>query len=233
MVEEKDKLMWPLLSPENECSVILWDFSGNERIEEYGLMLKWRTNETHIYDERVRVSYSTAKLNISLNTEVLVAGKQAFITCTLPDLCLGSDPNLTWKGLSSKKLYDIRYPRKMNTHLIFSQQLLYMPVPEDHQAEITCEATFGRNRSASATMTLKVHSHPQILNSSACSLQQDQLTCVCVSQGVPLPDIHWPLQNNADLNMVRASDCHITVKSTFTMTVEDLTRIGSLVCQQK
>lgn len=35
---------------------------------------------------------------------------------------------------------------------------------------------------------------------------------VCVCQGVPLPDILWPLQNNADLNMVRASDGHITVK---------------------
>ncbi len=83
------------------------------------------------------------KLNISLNTEVLVVGKQTFVTCKLQDLCLGSDPKVTWKGLSSKKFSDIRYPRKIHTYLIFSQQLLYTPVPEDHQAEIICEATFG------------------------------------------------------------------------------------------
>lgn len=59
MVEEQANLMWPLRSPEHECSIILWDFSGHERIEEYGLMLKWGTNETHIYDERITVSYST------------------------------------------------------------------------------------------------------------------------------------------------------------------------------
>ncbi|RXN12814.1 sialic acid-binding Ig-like lectin 6 [Labeo rohita] len=135
MVEEQANLMWPLRSPEHECSIILWDFSGHERIEEYGLMLKWGTNETHIYDERITVSYSTA--------------------------------------------------------------------------------------------------HPQILNSSACSLQKVLLTCVCVSQGVPLPDIHWPLQSNADSNIVRTSDGHITVRSTYTMTVEDLTSISSPVCVSK
>ncbi|XP_050962367.1 sialic acid-binding Ig-like lectin 12 [Labeo rohita] len=233
MVEEQANLMWPLRSPEHECSIILWDFSGHERIEEYGLMLKWGTNETHIYDERITVSYSTAKLNISLNTEALVAGQQTYIYCRFPDLCLGSYPKVTWTGLGSKKHLDVGYPRKMNNYLIYSQQLLYTAAPRDHQAEITCEATFGKNLSANGTMTLTVHSHPQILNSSACSLQKVLLTCVCVSQGVPLPDIHWPLQSNADSNIVRTSDGHITVRSTYTMTVEDLTSISSPVCVSK
>lgn len=229
-MERKDGLLRPLASILEECSIVLWDFSGHERVEEYGVMLEWGTNETHVYDERVAVSYSAAKLNISLHSEVLEAGKRTIIICSLPDLCLNSDPIVTWKGLNSKQLRRLRFPREMETYLMYSEQLFYTPVPEDHQAEITCEATFGKNLSASATMTLTVHSHPQILNSSTCSLKQDLLTCVCVSQGVPLPDVHWPLQNNIDFNTVVSSDGHITVRSTFTMKVVDLTSISSPVC---
>lgn len=229
-MERKDGLLRPLASILEECSIVLWDFSGHERVEEYGVMLEWGTNETHVYDERVAVSYSAAKLNISLHTEVLEAGKRTIIVCSLPDLCLNSDPIVTWKGLNSKQLRRLRFPREMETYLMYSEQLFYTPVPEDHQAEITCEATFGKNLSTSATMTLTVHSHPQILNSSTCSLKQDLLTCVCVSQGVPLPDVHWPLQNNIEFNTVVTSDGHITVRSTFTMTVVDLTSISSPVC---
>ncbi len=70
---------------------------------------------------------------------------------------------------------------------------------------------------------------PQILNSSACSLLKDRLTCVCVSQGVPLPDIHWPLLHNKHhLNKARAS--YITVKSSFTMTVVNFTSNSTVMC---
>ncbi len=47
-----------IISPENEYSVILWDFSGHERIEKYKIMLKWRTKETHLWWEGQKGSYS-------------------------------------------------------------------------------------------------------------------------------------------------------------------------------
>lgn len=39
-------------------------FSGHKRIEEYRLMLKWGTNEIHIYDERVKLSYSSGMFDL-------------------------------------------------------------------------------------------------------------------------------------------------------------------------
>lgn len=51
---------------------------------------------------------------------------------------------------------------------------------------------------------------------------------MCVSQGVPLPDIHWPLlQDKSDFMTFRASDDHVTVNSTFMITAEDF---GAVIC---
>lgn len=200
----------------------------------------------------------TVKMNISLSAEVLVATKKTLLTCSLSDLCLASDPKITWKGLRSNQYFPLRYRLKDEKVLKYYETLHYTPVPEEHQAEITCEVTFGKNLTASASVTLTVHceygniSHrclfilspfgivhilyvfaaePQILNSSACTRQQDLLTCVCVSQGVPLPDIHWPLlQDKSDFTTVRASDGHMTVNSTFMITAEDFGRIGTVIC---
>lgn len=217
-IERKNGLT-KTLSTLQECSVILWDLIGQDRTEEYGFMLELTTHEKHIFTERVNVFYSAAKVNITLSTDVLVATKMAILTCSISNLCPGSDSKVTWKGLGSKPL-----PME-------NKELHFIPVPEDHQAEITCEVTFGKNLTASATVTLTVQSQPQILNSSACTLKQDLLTCVCVSQGVPLPDIHWPLlQDNQNFNPFRASDHHVTVNSTFTMTAEDFGSKGAVIC---
>lgn len=50
---------------------------------------------------------------------------------------------------------------------------------------------------------------------------------MCVSQGVPLPDIHWPLLQDKS---IRSSDGHMIVNSTFTITAEDFGRIGTVIC---
>lgn len=101
--------------------------------------------------------FHTVKMNISQSTEVLVATKRTVITCSLSDLCLASDPKMTWKGLRSKQYFPLRYRLKEGNALKYYEQLVYTPVPEDHQAEITCEVTFGKNLTASATVALTVH----------------------------------------------------------------------------
>lgn len=47
--------------------------------------------------------------------------------------------------------------KEMHEYSGYSERVLYTPVPEDHQAEITCEAMFGKNQSASAKTVLTVH----------------------------------------------------------------------------
>ncbi|XP_073689414.1 sialic acid-binding Ig-like lectin 14 isoform X2 [Garra rufa] len=228
-VQKKDGLMRPMISTESECSVVLWDLQ--DTTEEYGFMLEWGANERHVFPDRVKVASCVAKVELTPSTysNDLVAGEETFFNCSLSKHCPGIDPKITWKGLSSKPLLTQKSQKEMHKYSGYSEQLLYTPIPEDHRAEITCEATFGENLTASAKTILTVHSHPQILNSSACTLLQDRLTCVCVSQGVPLPDIHWPLlQNKHYLIKSRASYKHTT--STFTMTVGNFTSNSTVMC---
>ncbi|XP_043091234.1 sialic acid-binding Ig-like lectin 12 isoform X2 [Puntigrus tetrazona] len=221
-------LMGPRISTESECSVVLWD--ARETPEEYGFMLEWGANERHVFPDRVKVVSCVAKVELTPSTYAkdLLAGEETVFKCSLSNHCPGIDPKITWKGLSSTQVIQ-QSKKEMLENSGYSEQLLYVPLPEDHQAEITCEATFGKNLSASAKTMLTVHSHPQILNSSACSLQQDQLTCVCVSQGVPLPDIHWPLLPSKHY-FTKARASHITVRSTFTMTVVKFTSNSTVTC---
>ncbi|XP_016397599.1 uncharacterized protein LOC107731123 isoform X1 [Sinocyclocheilus rhinocerous] len=228
-VQKKNGLMRPMISTESECSVVLRDVWDTP--EEYGFMLEWGANERHIFPDRVKVASCVAKVELTPSTysKNLLAGNETFFNCSLSKHCPGIDPKIAWKGFSSKPLLIQKSKKELHEYSGYSERLLYTPVPEDHQAEITCEATFGKYLSASAKTVLTVHSHPQILNSSACSLQQDLLTCVCVSQGVPLPDIHWPLlQNKHHFTKGRAS--YVTVRSTFTMIVVNFTSNSTVMC---
>ncbi|KAM9512358.1 sialic acid-binding Ig-like lectin 5 isoform 2-T2 [Salvelinus alpinus] len=47
------------------------------------------------------------------------------------------------------------------------------------------------NRTLTASIVVTVMYHPVILNASGCVIQAKVMTCVCVSQGVPLPLIGW------------------------------------------
>ncbi|XP_045574350.1 sialic acid-binding Ig-like lectin 5 [Salmo salar] len=60
----------------------------------------------------------------------------------------------------------------------------------EHPGEYVCKAQH-LNRTLTASTVVTVIYHPVILNASGCVIQAKVMTCVCVSQGVPLPVIGW------------------------------------------
>ncbi|KAM9512383.1 sialic acid-binding Ig-like lectin 14 [Salvelinus alpinus] len=60
----------------------------------------------------------------------------------------------------------------------------------EHAGEYVCKAQHF-NRTLTASIVVTVMYHPVILNASGCVIQAKVMTCVCVSQGVPLPLIGW------------------------------------------
>ncbi|XP_041728578.1 sialic acid-binding Ig-like lectin 5 [Coregonus clupeaformis] len=65
-------------------------------------------------------------------------------------------------------------------------------VTREHAGEYVCTAQH-LNRTMTASTVVTVMYHPVILPGSGCVDQAEVMTCVCVSQGVPLPLIEWPL----------------------------------------
>ncbi|XP_045071627.1 sialic acid-binding Ig-like lectin 11 [Coregonus clupeaformis] len=68
-------------------------------------------------------------------------------------------------------------------------------VTREHAGEYVCTAQhLNRTMTASTVVTVMYHPViPVILPGSGCVDQAEVMTCVCVSQGVPLPLIEWPL----------------------------------------
>lgn len=62
---------------------------------------------------------------------------------------------------------------------------------------------------------------PKVLKTSGCKVQSEVLTCVCISEGSPLPTIRWPLLKNYAEYSVFTSVSKDTINSTFTLPVKD------------
>ncbi|XP_010788704.1 uncharacterized protein [Notothenia coriiceps] len=88
---------------------------------------------------------------------------------------------------------------------------------EHHNSNVTCEVSFRKNITAEETVTLNVTFYPKILNGSKCEVQSGVLTCVCISKGIPLPYIIWPLLNNHSEYSVITTVSHQTIHSTLTV----------------
>ncbi|XP_048016886.1 uncharacterized protein LOC125248806 [Megalobrama amblycephala] len=74
-----------------------------------------------------------------------------------------------------------------------SSIMTFHPEPEHHNTKLTCTVIFQKIIRTESTVILEVRYAPKILNSSRCLVWGDELTCMCVSSGVPLPQIYWPM----------------------------------------
>uniref|UniRef100_A0A8C4DEF2 Ig-like domain-containing protein n=1 Tax=Dicentrarchus labrax TaxID=13489 RepID=A0A8C4DEF2_DICLA len=62
---------------------------------------------------------------------------------------------------------------------------------------------------------------PKILKHSGCKVQSEVLTCMCISEGLPLPTIRWPLlKNHTEYSFITTVSSY-TVNSTVSLSVKD------------
>uniref|UniRef100_A0A3P9BNV0 B-cell receptor CD22 n=1 Tax=Maylandia zebra TaxID=106582 RepID=A0A3P9BNV0_9CICH len=91
----------------------------------------------------------------------------------------------------------------------------------EDSGQYTCTATHldtTVTSSVSFIFTLKIIPH---LDVSECVLQAEVLTCVCVSEGFPLPTIKWPLLGNHKEYAIKTTVSNHTVNSTVSLKVKN------------
>lgn len=67
---------------------------------------------------------------------------------------------------------------------------------------------------------------PKILPTSQCTVRSDVLTCVCTSQGSPVPTVKWPIVRNLTEYSVTTSVSGDTVNSTLVLAAqEDIAKV--------
>ncbi|XP_040899426.1 sialic acid-binding Ig-like lectin 16 isoform X2 [Toxotes jaculatrix] len=101
-----------------------------------------------------------------------------------------------------------------------SATLIISDVTAEHSGQYICTAkhldTTVRVR-ADVTVTWFL----KISNNSGCELRSEVLTCVCISEGFPLPTIKWPLLKTQAEYSVITTVSNYTVNSTVILTAND------------
>ncbi|XP_028428475.1 neural cell adhesion molecule L1 [Perca flavescens] len=159
----------------------------------------------------------------------LTEGQQSTLSCTAPGLCSGSVPEIswTWRGAGEKDSHitgNITASRTENLTAVtqrHSSTLTFNSSAEHHGTNVSCKVSFTNNITTEETVTLNVTWFSTVLKNSGCEVQSEVLTCVCISEGFPLPTITWPLLKNHAEYSVITTVSHHTVNSTVTLTVKD------------
>ncbi|XP_041649175.1 sialic acid-binding Ig-like lectin 10 isoform X2 [Cheilinus undulatus] len=90
----------------------------------------------------------------------------------------------------------------------------------EHYGKYICTASHQISTLTAETEVILAFS-PKIFNSSTCVLQSKKLTCVCISEGFPLPTIRWPLVKNHPKYWGKTSQSNNTVNVSITVTLKD------------
>ncbi|KAM6995291.1 uncharacterized protein LKV04_007514 [Tautogolabrus adspersus] len=226
-------MLQPDVSRRN-CSIIINDLtasdSGSYQLRVMGFQLFGKPEDGFTFSSKATVSVKELIQKPTVMVPPLTEGWKTTLSCTAPGLCSGSAPEITWMwrgggendshitgsiidfAIESLNAVSQRHSSTLTLNPSFTQH---------HNTEVTCRVTFVNNITTEETVTLKVNLYPKILNSSICEVQSDVLTCVCASEGLPLPTIKWPLLENHTQYSVTTTVTSNTVTSTLLLTVKD------------
>ncbi|KAI3361280.1 hypothetical protein L3Q82_013461 [Scortum barcoo] len=102
-----------------------------------------------------------------------------------------------------------------------SATLFLSNVTAEHTGQYVCTAQHLDTTVAVFADVKTVTWFSKILNNSGCEVQSEVLTCVCISEGFPLPTIRWPLlKNHTEYSVINTVSKH-TVSSSITLTVKE------------
>ncbi|XP_039886434.1 basement membrane-specific heparan sulfate proteoglycan core protein-like isoform X2 [Simochromis diagramma] len=101
-----------------------------------------------------------------------------------------------------------------------SATLVIHNVTSEHSGQYICTVKH-LDTAVTSYIDVTVTWHTKIQNGSGCVLQSEGLTCVCISEGFPLPNITWPLLTHHTEYSVITSVSNHTVNSTVSLTVKN------------
>ncbi|CAI5662083.1 unnamed protein product [Oreochromis niloticus] len=126
--------------------------------------------------------------------------------------------HIVWKKVPSNTNLQTR-----NTDLhndTRSATLVSLNVTAENSGQYICMAKH-LDKTLTSYVNVTLTWHTKIQNGSGCVLQSDVLTCVCISEGFPLPTIKWPLlENHTQYTLITTVSNH-TVNSTVSLTVKN------------
>ncbi|XP_056330378.1 sialic acid-binding Ig-like lectin 14 [Danio aesculapii] len=214
-------------SGEEECSFKLDNLVQGENDGDYRLKVAWGYGNMYIFNKTVKIIVKELTQTPTIEVPLLTAGEEAEISCRAPGNCRNLEMDMFWEGIEPERT------ERRGVSVIGSDELflllIFHPKPEHHNINLTCRVIFQENIQTEATVTLDVRHAPKILNSSRCVVWGDELICVCVSGGFPLPDIYWsPLDDVTEYYSAFSNENTFSIISISTVSFRNLNE--TIVC---
>eukprot|EP00066_Takifugu_rubripes_P029822 XP_011619088.1 PREDICTED: sialic acid-binding Ig-like lectin 11 isoform X2 [Takifugu rubripes] len=166
--------------------------------------------------ERVDIKVIYMRSLVMSDDRTVEEGNSLNLTCWVESYPL-SRIRWTKLGSSAELNYEVSTDQENNK---MSALLLIPDVTTEDSGRYICEAAFLET-SVSSYTDIMVTIFPRILKSSGCKLGSKVLTCVCVSQGIPLPSIKWRRLGNHTEYTVITTVSKNTINSTFSLSAND------------
>ncbi|XP_039527227.1 immunoglobulin superfamily member 10 [Pimephales promelas] len=172
---------------------------------EYRLKLKWDQGKVYIFPQTVKITVKELNQKPTINVPQLTPGEKAEISCKVPGDCLNPLADIVWTGIEPDEIRLQRTAASSSGHLY--SEMTFHPEAGHHNTKLTCTVIFQKSKvQTESTVILKVRHAPKILNSSCCLVWGDELICMCVSSGVPLPEIHWTILDSEYYSIASAKN---------------------------
>ncbi|XP_051261426.1 sialic acid-binding Ig-like lectin 10 isoform X2 [Dicentrarchus labrax] len=170
----------------------------------------------NMLNETVDVAVIYMKKPIITGNTTVEWGQTLNLTCSVESF---PPSRITWSNLGSNTnlLSEPNTDLQNNTE---SATLVIRNVTADHSGQYICTAQH-LNNTLNETVDVTVTLFPKILKHSGCKVQSEVLTCMCISEGLPLPTIRWPLlKNHTEYSFITTVSSY-TVNSTVSLSVKD------------
>ncbi|XP_007553853.2 sialic acid-binding Ig-like lectin 7 [Poecilia formosa] len=211
-------LLEPDLKKKN-CSIIIKNLTTSDA-GVYKIRAGAADNCTHVSKANITVEVQ----EINITSEIaLLEDKNMTLTCSVPAFCFGSKPQFTWMfGEEGKKemlaITDNNTEfmiNMMNPTQSHTSSLTFKPSAKHYNMIVTCKADFPGNTSIEKTLNMSFS--PRISSSSRCWTQSNLLTCVCISEGFPSPNITWSLLDSISEYSLSTNVSALSVTSNITV----------------
>ncbi|XP_061530101.1 sialic acid-binding Ig-like lectin 5 isoform X3 [Phycodurus eques] len=170
----------------------------------------WGSNVTT--EKTVTLNVTYVKPPSILGQTTLKAGDTLTLFCIVDSF---PPSRVTW-NFPNFNATNVRRGPHLNT-TIASASLVIPNVTAAHSGRYECAVTHH-----TAHVDVMVTWFTGILDGSGCSLRGPLLTCVCVSGGVPLPVVTWPLLENRTVCSAVTAVSDDSVNTSFALLVDDL-----------
>ncbi|XP_008288772.1 sialic acid-binding Ig-like lectin 5 [Stegastes partitus] len=172
-------------------------------------------NQTTEEEETVTLNVTYVKKPEITGTRTVKEGDALNLTCTADSF---PPAVVTWtKHGANKSLINDTEPDLNNG--TGTSALIIQNVTTEDSGQFVCTAK-QTNNSLIEKVEITVKAQPKILNGSGCEVQSEVLTCVCISQGFPLPAIEWPLLENLTDYFVLTAVSNHTINSTIILSAK-------------